>query len=536
MSMRSILNKSANNINIPNEFRAENIKKFIKKKVKLGNEAEILSWTGKYIIYQLFYIYLFKKYGHSCFVKSVERGMELYLDISKDIPNFNPDKINERSNKNILNIKNNLKSNAKQMLNCIKRGQIIITIPVFLNLDVGGHANLLIYNKNFNTLSLFEPYGSLAFYKYDNLKDQMLEYLTNVINEDLDKDGKVTYERADVVCPTLKGFQKFEEYKTNIYKHSKEGGGYCAVWSLFFTELSLANPDKSTKDLYNSVLDYIINEVGEENAGNYLRYVARGYVKIVNEKIKKYFNNLYDVEIAGIDDYVHFINNMTKETLNKYNEITDIYVEILFEEGEGDSIECVYDAYEVLIKKPEYKILIDNPKSRFGIKYKIIKKLYNKEILKTPTSRSQSVSFSENIRKTEEVIENKIKEIISISDDDDEHFNDVKQKHKPPCKTGKERNEKGRCVKIKTEKIKSLKVSKTEKIKSLKVRKTEKIKSHCKPGKERNEKGRCVKIKSPKTEKIKPLNVRKLKTEKIKPSCKPGKERNENGRCVKIKI
>jgi hypothetical protein len=533
-----MLNQPADYINIPNEFRAENIKKFIKKKVKLGNESEILSWEGKYIIYQLFYLYLFKKYGHSCFVKSVERGMELYLDISKAIPKFNPDKINEYYNKKIINIKNNLKSNAKQILNCIKRGQIIITIPVFLNLEVGAHANLLIYNKNFNTLSLFEPYGSLAFYKYDNLKDQMLEYLTNVINGGLDEDGKITYERADVVCPTLKGFQNFEEYKANIYKHSKEGGGYCAVWSLFFTELSLANPDKSTKDLYNSVLDYIINEVGEENAGNYLRYVARGYVKIVNEKIKKYFNNLYDVDIEGIDDYVKFITNLPKETLKKYTEITDIYIDILFEEGEGDSIKYVYDTYEVLIKKPEYKKLIDNPKSRFGIKYKIIKKLYNKEILKTPTSQSQSVSFSENIRKTEEVIENKIKEIISISDDDDdEKVNDVNKKIKPPCKPGKERNEKGRCVKIKTEKIKPQKI-KTQKIKSLKVRKlkTEKIKPSCKPGKERNEKGRCVKIKSLKVKKIKSLKVRKLKTEKIKPPCKPGKERNEKGRCVKIKI
>ena len=41
----------------------------------------------------------------------------------------------------------------------------------------------------------------------------MLEYLTNVINGGLDEDGKITYERADVVCPTLKGFQNFEEYK-----------------------------------------------------------------------------------------------------------------------------------------------------------------------------------------------------------------------------------------------------------------------------------------------------------------------------------
>ena len=57
MSMRSIPDQPANYINIPNEFRAENIKKFIKKKVKLGNETEILSWEGKYIIYQLFYLY-----------------------------------------------------------------------------------------------------------------------------------------------------------------------------------------------------------------------------------------------------------------------------------------------------------------------------------------------------------------------------------------------------------------------------------------------------------------------------------------------
>ena len=64
------------------------------------------------------------------------------------------------------------------------------------------------------------------------------------------------------------------------------------------------------------------------------------------------------------------------------------------------------------------------------------------------------------------------------------------------CKSGKERNVKGRCVKPKTRKVNR----------------------KCKDGKERNSKGRCVK---PKTSKVK--------------SCKSGKERNSKGRCVKQK-
>ena len=64
------------------------------------------------------------------------------------------------------------------------------------------------------------------------------------------------------------------------------------------------------------------------------------------------------------------------------------------------------------------------------------------------------------------------------------------------CKSGKERNVKGRCVKPKTSKVNR----------------------KCKDGKERNVKGRCVK---PKTSKVK--------------SCKSGKERNSKGRCVKQK-
>jgi hypothetical protein len=58
--------------------------------------------------------------------------------------------------------------------------------------------------------------------------------------------------------------------------------------------------------------------------------------------------------------------------------------------------------------------------------------------------------------------------------------------------------------------------------------KTIKVKSPCKPGKARNDKGRCVKIKTEN-------KMLKNKTLKVKPPCKPGKERNDKGRCVKIK-
>jgi hypothetical protein len=523
-------------LNIPKEFRIGRIKKNIEKYGKKGQEEEILNWRGYQIIFSLFYLYLFKKYGQSCIIQSFNTngfGIELNLK--------GPDLTFKSHDKNELY---EYSSEIGKCITGMKPEQKNLVIPVKLHLSTSFHANILIYNKIFNTLTLFEPEGNIIKYeKENNLKNEMLEYLTKEINQFMRYRGdndKIKYETAEDICPTtfgnIIGFQQAEKIAQVKKEDDKEGGGYCVIWSLFFTELTLANPNIRSKDLYNDIIDYIAEVEGRQNVGNYLRFIARGYVKILNEKMKKYFNNLYNIDISNIDDYAKFIDELPAETLIKYNDITRNYILLQYTYGDV-SIEELRNIYNTMATHNEYykTQLLTNPEGPFTIQYNIVQKLYNKQLIRTPTSKS--VSFASDREKSIDILEEEINELIP--DEVVDKKSKTSLKTKSPSKV---RNE----ISILEEDTKKSKTSLKTKSRS-KVRneiipeevvdkKSIKLKYPCKEGKVRNAFGICVKMKMNQTSK-KSKNTKKsktLKTLKSKFHCKEGKVRNAFGICVKM--
>jgi hypothetical protein len=519
------------NFKIPNEFDIKKIDKFIIKHAEKGREPDVMNWSGREIFYMLFYLYLFEKYKQKCLVRlNTTHRFDSSIVIHIGSKNKKPLTIFRKN-------MNNFKNYAQQISNCINRNQDIILIPVVILFTKNeAHANVLIYNNNFKSFSLFEPYGTLA--SIQEPEKLLYDFLINEINKLIPIDKKVKYEPSYSVCPNFFSMQRLEETTSKIIKNKNvESEGYCVIWSLFFSELVLANPERNTKQLYNDIYNYLLTEVGMGNAADYLRYIARGYVKIVNEKLNKYFNTLYDTNM-DMSHYVKFIKRLPISTYDLYYQIFNIYMNVMYE-LQLTTIDELYNNYELLKKQPLNALKLKNKDDPFTIKANIIEKIRNQDFFRniTPITKSKSKSISinpESLRKIEEgVEESKIDSIKNISEKihnlkspQHEVIHHVKpnlSKIKQPCKPGKERNDKGRCVKIKTEKVKKQKSDKN---------KTLKVKPACKPGKERNDKGRCVKIK---TEKVKKQKSYKNKTLKVKPPCKPGKERNDKGRCVKIK-
>ena len=518
-------------LKMPNDFDIKKIDRFLIKHVEKGKEPDIMNWSGREIFYMLFYLYLFEKYKQKCLVRlTTPDGFDSSIVINIGSKNKKALTI---FNQNM----NNFKSYALQISNCIKNNQNIILIPVvILFTKREAHANVLIYNSKFKSFSLFEPYGTIN--TIQDLETLLFDFLINEINKLIPSDKKVKYEPSYSVCPSFFSMQRLEETTSTIVKNVKvESGGYCVIWSLFFSELVLANPERTVKQLYSDIYGYLLIDVGMGNAANYLRYIARGYVKVVNEKLNKYFNVLYDTNM-DMTHYVKFVKELPLSTYNLYNKIFNIYMTVMYE-LQLTTIDELYNTYELFKLEPNNKLKLKNKDDSFTIKVNIIEKIKNQEILKniTPLTKSKSISnIKNNLHIDEGVEESKIDSTKNISQKinnfsipnllhEEPVFSEKKTKIKPPCKPGKERNANGRCVKIKTEK--------QEKVKKERKNKTIKVKPPCKPGKERNEKGRCVKIKTEKQEKVK--KERKNKTIKVKPPCKPGKERNEKGRCVKIK-
>jgi hypothetical protein len=258
--------------------------KKIHSKLDLFSEKNIIrQWPGYDIIDTLFYLYLFNKYKNNCLIKhsgiisDIALGLELHIRAKV-------------ANREIY--KDHLETVSKQLSECIGRNLNSIVIPLYLKTTNGGHANLLIYRKNDHTIEHFEPHGayySLSTNKQINkLIDLRLNEFMRILNKQLKKINKppVKLIPSNDVCPLIKGLQALEESSTK-QKLPLEGMGYCAAWSMFFTELALKNPTIPSNELLNIIYNKLDKD--PEKQGNYLRQVIIGYINLIYDKIEKYF-------------------------------------------------------------------------------------------------------------------------------------------------------------------------------------------------------------------------------------------------------
>lgn len=283
--------------------------KKIHSKLDLLSEKNIIrQWTGYDIVDTLFYLYLFNKYKNNCLIKTAgitstgALGLELHV-------------MHKILNKQIY--REHLETVSKQISQCIGRNVDSIIIPMYLKMPDGGHANLLIYRKNDNTIEHFEPHGSyyllLSNKKINNLIELRLKEFISILNKQLKKDKNypVKLIPSNDVCPFIKGLQALEETSSKK-KIPLEGEGYCAAWSMFFTELALKNPTIPSNELLNIIYNKLDKDPKKQ--ADYLRQVITGYVNLIHDKIEKYFHF-----ITGTQGKIDNIIEMIKE--GQYHDI-----------------------------------------------------------------------------------------------------------------------------------------------------------------------------------------------------------------------
>ena len=412
------------------------------------SKPNMIHWEGDYVAVNLFYLYLLNKYKSKCLVfhnyDPNYSTLGLELNVSNDIIN-EADKLIFREISRII-------------VNCIKRGEKTIIIPLSLKLGRGGgHANVLIYRKNDNVIEHFEPHGRELIGFKDNVDLKLTAFISELNKILLEEHlPTIIFKAANDVCPYIQGLQVIESAITDtiLDNGETESSGYCSAWTMFFTELALKNPTISSDKL----LDLIYNLIKKKKRAGplYLRNVIRGYVLFISEKIEEYFSILYKNKINVEDinknlqnkDYTSHMEYRRK--INKFLiDIIELEMKILNNPNFDRDREI--EALESSLPFGGYQV--EKSKNQIFL-YKNLDKL----------TRGSPLTSS-----PPETVVNSNPKI---------------------CPPGKEINERtGRCVKIKTEKKKKEKLA-SDKTKTMKI---------CPPGKEINERtGRCVKIKTKK--------------------------------------
>ena len=292
----------------------------------------IVTICGYSNIESLFYLYLIKKYKSKCLTKKTKLldRQDTLLGMSINIKMKLTKEEEAEMREQFLNL-------AKTLIKCIKKGEETIIIP--LNYYKGflpvGHSNVLIYRRRTNVIEHFEPHGGLfkqSEKEQENI-ERKIDFFIRIFNAELKKDSMhaVTYVAATNVCPYLWGLQTLEN--NSVLKKSKgEPGGYCSIWSMFFAELCLKNPDKSSEEILENIYNYLTTK---ENVNNYLKKVIRGYsgyiVETVNIYLKIFFKPTYTV--LDIIDFTKKRMSKKYDTLMEVIKILlDLETEILLDD------------------------------------------------------------------------------------------------------------------------------------------------------------------------------------------------------------
>jgi len=138
---------------------------------------------------------------------------------------------------------------------CIASDKRFVVIPVGIELKNGSHANYMIYDREVNEIERFEPHGSTTppGLNYNpTLLDDILEKRFAVI------DKNIKYIRPTMYLPKI-GFQLIDATESSNKKIG-DPGGFCALWSLWYTDMRLTYPHIDRKKLVKKLMSNMISD------------------------------------------------------------------------------------------------------------------------------------------------------------------------------------------------------------------------------------------------------------------------------------
>ena len=256
--------------------------------LNMNSKIEFCSFTGITLDILIGLIYLLNKYSFAC--STLTSNFITNTDLCNYFSSigFKPNTHCEFLNFEIVWVYKKLffsDNFANNFNKCINNMKIrFVVVPLGIELEEGSHANYLIFDKKTYEIERFEPYGYGTPYKFNydsKLLDNILTFKFSEINEN------IKYINPAKFLPKI-GFQYLDVYESKT-KNIGDPGGFCALWSIWYTEMRLKYPDIERKTLVNKLFKEI---------------------KLMNVSFKNLIRN-YSINITNLRDELFKQSNIT---------------------------------------------------------------------------------------------------------------------------------------------------------------------------------------------------------------------------------
>jgi ankyrin repeat protein len=157
-----------------------------------------------------------------------------------------------------------------------KKRFIVCTLGFYLHDNKSGHANILIYDKKFNTLERFDPEGIMLYETLDDMDKFIQSKFKKIINT------KFTY-----ICPKnytiINSFQKMSDEINILKKKTGDVKGFCQAWVFWYLEMRILNKNIHPLKLVPKLLNSLIKLNPEISILEYIRNYANNLRKELSD-------------------------------------------------------------------------------------------------------------------------------------------------------------------------------------------------------------------------------------------------------------